>query len=152
MSFLFDLLLGSFWPLLVNLLLIASLSIFIATYFADKMPILSLKTNVEVARVLSGLIFLFAIYCKGFLSASDVWREKVNEYKEQVKTLETKSQEKNIEIQEKIIEKVRVVKDVQYVIQEKLVEVEKIIDAECKVLPEAIEIHNAAAKNRKPNE
>ena len=31
-------------------------------------------------------------------------------------------------------------------------EVEKIIDAQCKVAPEAVDIHNAAAKNRKPGE
>jgi hypothetical protein len=38
------------------------------------------------------------------------------------------------------------------VIQEKLKEVEKIIDAKCEVAPEAVDIHNAAAKNRKPGE
>jgi hypothetical protein len=50
------------------------------------------------------------------------------------------------------IDRVKTVKDTQYVIQERIKEVEKIIDKECKVVPEAVDIHNAAAKNRKPGD
>jgi hypothetical protein len=35
------------------------------------------------------------------------------------------------------------------VYRDRIKEVEKLIDQECKVAPEAVDIHNAAAKNKK---
>lgn len=101
-------------------------------------------------QILSAILLVAGIYFKGGYGVEMEWREKVRAMEEKVRIAEEKAAEKNIEIQEKIVEKVRVVKDTQVVIREKLVEVEKVIDAECKVVPEAVEIHNAAAKNREP--
>jgi hypothetical protein len=151
-SFLFDLLLQSFWPELVNILIALSLLVGITTYFADKIPFSYFSENAKVVRLLSMIIFVFAVYCKGYITSSNDWQQKIAEYEKQIALNEKLSEHKNIEIQEKIVEKVKVVKDTQYVIQEKLVEIEKIIDAECKIPPAAIDLHNAAAKNVKPNE
>jgi hypothetical protein len=63
-----------------------------------------------------------------------------------VAAAEAKSKEVNTVIQEKIVEKIRVVKEKELVIQEKIVNVAVTIDSQCKVLPEAIEIINSAAK------
>jgi hypothetical protein len=144
--------LQTFWPELVNILIALSLLVGIATYFADKVPFSHFSENAKVVRLLSLIVFVFAVYCKGYIASSNDWQQKVAEYEKQIALNEKLSEHKNIEIQEKIVEKVKVVKDTQYVIQEKIVEVEKIIDAECKVPPEAIDLHNAAAKNIKPNE
>jgi hypothetical protein len=74
-----------------------------------------------------------------------VWRERVRELEEKVAISEQKAKEKNIEIRTKIVEKIKEVKVVQEVVRNIIVEKEKIIDAQCKVAPEAIDILNMAA-------
>ena len=58
---------------------------------------------------------------------------------------EQKSKEANTQIQTVYVDRVKVVKEKQIVIQEKLKTVEVKIDANCKVVPEAISILNEAA-------
>jgi len=48
-----------------------------------------------------------------------------------------------------VVTQIQTIKDVQVVIQERIREVEKILDAECKIPPEAVSIHNDAARNEK---
>ncbi len=72
------------------------------------------------------------------------WRARVAQLEAQIKESEAKSKETNIQIQKVYVDKVRVVKEKQIVVQEKIVEKEKIIDAECKVVPETITILNDA--------
>ena len=103
-------------------------------------------------QIISAVLLVAGIYFKGGYSVEANWREKLRIAEERAKAAEEQASKKNVEIQTKIVEKVKVVKDTQYVIQEKLKEVEKVIDAKCEVAPEAIDIHNAAAKNRKPGE
>lgn len=108
MSFLFDLLLQSFWPELVNILIAISILIVIATYFADKIPFPQFSENARVVRLLSMIVFVFAIYCKGYIASSNDWQQKVAEYEKQIALNEKLSEHKNVEIQEKIVEKIKV--------------------------------------------
>jgi hypothetical protein len=95
-----------------------------------------------------GIILLVAgVYLRGGYGVEMEWRQKVAELEAKVAKSEEKSKEINTVIQKVYVDKVKVVKDVQIVIQEKIVEKTKIIDAECKVAPEALEILNEAAKN-----
>ena len=87
------------------------------------------------------------VYLRGGYGVEMEWRQKVAELEAKVAKSEEKSKEINTVIQKVYVDKVKVVKDVQIVIQEKIVEKTKIIDAECKVAPEALEILNEAAKN-----
>jgi hypothetical protein len=97
-------------------------------------------------------VFLLAagLFFKGGYSTEMVWRERVAEMEKKVAEAEAKSAKTNTVIQKVYVDKVKVVKDTQYVIQERIKEVEKLIDKECKVAPEAIDIHNDSAKNRRP--
>jgi uncharacterized membrane protein len=73
----------------------------------------------------------------------------VREFEEKVKVAEEKSKQVNTEIKTVYVDRVKTVKETQYIIQEKIKEVEKKIDAECKVTPEAIDILNEAARTPK---
>jgi hypothetical protein len=75
------------------------------------------------------------------------WRDRVAGLEEQVKLAEAKSAEKNVEIQEKIVYKTKKIKEIQVVNRDRIVEKRVEIDKDCVVASEAIEIHNAAAKN-----
>lgn len=87
------------------------------------------------------------LWMEGGIANESKWQAKVAEMEAKVKEAETKSKETNVKIQTKIVERVKVVKDVQIVIQDRIVKEKELIDKECKVAPEAINILNDAAKN-----
>ncbi len=105
-----------------------------------------------ILQVISAALLVAGIYLKGGYSVEMEWRTKVAELEEKVRVAEEKGKQVNTVIQKVYIDKIKTVKDTQVVIQEKIKEVEKIIDKECKVPEVAVDIHNDAAKNRKPGE
>jgi hypothetical protein len=105
-----------------------------------------------ILQIVSMILLVAGVYFKGGYGVEMEWREKLRVAEERARSAEEQAGKKNVEIQTKVVEKIKVVKDTQYVIQEKIKEVEKVIDAKCEVATEAVDIHNAAAKNRKPGE
>ena len=102
---------------------------------------------------LIGVILLVAgAYLFGGYGVEMSWREKVRELEEKVKVAEAKSQEVKIQIQEKIVYKTKVVEKVKVEIQERIKVEREIIDANCVVPPEAIDILNKAAEEPKIEE
>jgi len=96
-----------------------------------------------------GVIALGAgLYMKGGYSVEMEWRDRVAELEAKVAAAEVKSKEVNTVIKEKIITKTKVIHDTKTITKQVLKEVEKLVDAECTIPPEAIEILNAAATNR----
>jgi hypothetical protein len=100
-----------------------------------------------ILQVVALILLIAGVYFKGGVGVEMEWRARVAEMEAKVAAAEAKSKEVNTVIQEKIVEKIRVVKEKETVIQEKIVNVAVTIDSQCKVLPEAIDIINAAAKN-----
>jgi hypothetical protein len=96
----------------------------------------------------------FIVVCLGgtFMCGSDgvtsVWQEQIKEANARIAAAEAKSKETNIVIQKEYVDRVKTVKEVQLQIQEKIITDTQIIDAECKIAPEAIEDLNAAAMPR----
>lgn len=97
------------------------------------------------AELLGVVLLTVGAYVFGSYGTEMVWRERVRELEEKVKISEEKSKEKNVEIRTKIVEKIKEVKVVQEVVKNIIIEKEKVIDAQCKVAPEAIDILNLAA-------
>jgi hypothetical protein len=92
-----------------------------------------------------------SLYLLGGYSTEMAWRDKVAKLEEQVKIAEQKSQETNTVIQEKVVEKTKVIKGkteyiTQYLDREvvKNQEIIKYIE-NCPVPKEIIDIHNQAA-------
>ena len=100
------------------------------------------------AEILGVLILTVGAYVFGSYGTEMVWRERVRELEEKVALSEQKAQEKNIEIRTKIVEKIKEVKVVQEVVKNIIIEKEKVIDAQCKVAPEAIDVLNLAAAGK----
>lgn len=96
-------------------------------------------------QVVSILLLLAGVYFKGGLAIEQEWRARVKELEAKVALSEQQSKTANVKIEKVYIDRVKVVKDTQVVIQEKLKTVEVKIDAECKVVPEPINILNDAA-------
>lgn len=105
-----------------------------------------------ILQIVSIVMLVGGVYLKGGYGVEIEWREKLRIAEERAKAAEEQAKVVNEKIVTVYKDRVKVVTDTKIVIQEKIKEVEKIIDAECKVAPEAVDIHNAAAKNRKPGE
>lgn len=119
------------------------LILYVVSKLLNLLPLLSAyKFSSEILGV---LLLTVGAYVFGSYGTEMIWRERVRELEEKVKISEEKSKEKNIEIRTKIVEKIKEVKVVQEVVRNIIVEKEKIIDAQCKVAPEAIDILNMAA-------
>jgi hypothetical protein len=95
------------------------------------------------------VLVILGVWLRGGYDTEMRWRAKVEEAQAKVAAAETKSKEANVVIQKVYIDRVKKVKELQVVYKDRIKEVEKVIDAECKVAPEAISILNDAAKLRK---
>jgi hypothetical protein len=99
-------------------------------------------------QIISAVLLVAGIYFKGGYGVEMEWREKVRIAQEKAALAEQQAKEANVKLDAEIKKKQRVVKENTIVYRDRIREVEKIIDKECKVAPEAIDIHNAAAKNK----
>lgn len=103
-------------------------------------------------QVLSLTLLTFGLFMEGAIYNQKEWEARVKEMEQKVAIAEEKAKVANGKIEYKFIDKVRVVNDVQVIVQEKIKEVATVIDAQCKLTPEAIDLLNAAAKNVKPGD
>ena len=99
-----------------------------------------------ILQVVSLIFLVVGVYFKGGIGVEMEWREKVRIAEEKIKLAEKESAETNAKLKVVTEEKTKLAKKQNIVIQEKIVEKEKIINAECKVAPQAVEILNDAAK------
>lgn len=145
----------SFLIYIVNTILIAGAISSFLTFFAINRLLRyfpAIAPYYLILQIISGLLLVSGIYLKGGYSVEMEWREKLKVAEERAAVAEEKAKETNIQIQTKIVERVKVVKEVQVVNQDRIIKEKEFIDKDCKVPSIAIDIHNDAAKNRKPEE
>lgn len=119
----------------------------LASFFIKFIPFINIyRTPIQIASV---LLLAIGIYWKGGYSVEMDWRTKVEALEQQVKETEVKSTKTNTIIKKVYVNKIKIVKQDRIVLQERIKEVEKIIDKDCKVAPEAINLLNQSAKKPK---
>lgn len=99
-------------------------------------------------QIASAVLLVAGIYFKGGYSVEAQWREKVRIAQEKAALAEKQAAELNTKLDAEIKKKQKTIVENRIVYQDRIREVAKVIDKECKVAPEAIDIHNAAAKNK----
>ena len=142
--FLLSFLPDSFLLWAINLILLVGLVGTLSSYFIRFIP--PLFPYAGLVKTLGIVLLVAGVYFKGGYGVEMEWRNKVAEVEAKVAAAEAKSKEVNTVIQKVYVDKVKIVTDTKIVIQKEIVEKEKIIDAECKVAPDAITILNEAAK------
>lgn len=131
---------------IINLVLFAGLGLTVIGFFlVGWIP--GLKNYKSLIQILGVVLLVAGIYWKGGYGVEMEWRAKVAELEAKLKTAEEKSAQINTVIKEKVVTKIQKVKEVRVKNQQIIKEVEKIIDAECRVPKEAIDVLNAAARN-----
>ena len=116
------------------------------------------KTYQFAIQICSILVLVFGVYLEGGLADYKEWELRVKEMEAKVAQAEAKSANTNVEIQEKIVTKTKVIREkgrdiIQYIDKEviKKEEVIKYIE-NCPVPKEFIDIHNQAAELNKAAE
>jgi uncharacterized membrane protein YeaQ/YmgE (transglycosylase-associated protein family) len=122
------------------------LSFFVLHRLLNKIP--ALAPYYLLIQVVSAVLLIAGIYFKGGYDVEASWRDKIRVAQEKAALAEAQAAELNTKLNSEIKKKQRVVTENTIVYRDRIREVEKIIDKECKVAPEAIDIHNAAAKNK----
>ena len=122
------------------------LSFFVLHKLLNKIP--ALAPYYLLIQVVSAVLLVAGIYFKGGYDVEASWRDKIRVAQEKAALAEQQAKEANVKLDAEIKKKQQVVKENTIVYRDRIREVEKIIDKECKVAPEAIDIHNAAAKNK----
>ena len=135
----------NFLQLLINIVLMAgagltAFGIFIAGWVPYVRNIRKLITFVGVVSLIAGA------YWKGGYGVEMEWRLKAEQLQANIDAAEAQSHEANKVIETKIITKVKHIKDTQVKIQQQIVEKEKLINGECVIPAEAIELLNKAAE------
>lgn len=116
----------------------------LAGFFLSAIPVIS--SYGRLIRPLAAVILMLGLYFEGSVTTELAWRQRVAEMQEKIAESEKKSAAANTEIQTRVVKQLQVVKEKEYIIQEKIREVEKIIDANCQVPAEAVNLLNEAAE------
>ncbi len=104
----------------------------------------SYKLPIELVGVI--LYGVGAFYAGGY-GVERMWRERVEQVQAKVKELEGRQAEVVKVIETKVITKIKTVQVVKEVIKTEIIEKEKLINANCDVSPDAIEMFNKSVTN-----
>lgn len=142
----------SFLLWIVNTILIVGavgsfLTFFVLHRILNKFP--ALAPYYLLLQIVSALLLVSGIYLKGGYSVEMEWREKLRVAEERAREAEEQAKVVNEKIVIQYRDRVKTVQENVVVYQDRIKEVEKIINQDCKVSPQVIDIHNDAAKNRK---
>jgi hypothetical protein len=126
-----------------HLLLIFAILSFGASYILKMVPFIT--TNALVIRIASALLIVFCVWVEGGIANEAKWAARVAELEIKVAKAEKAAAEANGKIETVYVDRVKVVKEVQYVVKNRINKNAAKLDLTCKVDPLAIDILNQAA-------
>lgn len=130
----------------VNATVILGIVLTLAAFFMPTRWNPALEVYRLPAQIIGVLILVLGIYWKGGYGVEMEWRGKIAELEQKVKVAEQKAAAANKKIKTRVVTKIKRVKEKQKEIQTVIKEKEKIINKDCRVPREAIEILNKAAE------
>ena len=128
----------------------AGLLLYIASKLVTWIP--AIRPYKFPAEIVGIIVLVLGAYLFGRYDTEITWKAKVKEAEQRIAVAEQKSKEANQLLSEEIKKKNKVITRVRTVVKEVIKEKEKIINAECKIIPDVNIIHNDAALNRLPRE
>lgn len=129
------------------ILLLGILGFFISFFIPRYIPGIAAKQ--KIIKYISGFMIVLGIYFEGGLAVTRDYERKLIEWEAKVQIAENQSKVSNEKLQETLEKALEDSKKNTVIIQERIREVAPIIDRECKVPPEAIQLLNEAARTRK---
>ena len=126
-----------------HLLLIFAILAFGASYILKMVPFIT--TNALVIRIASALLIVFCVWVEGGIANEAKWEARVAELEIKVAKAEKAAAEANGKIETVYVDRVKVVKEIQYVVKNRIIKNAAKLDLTCKVDPLAIDILNQSA-------
>jgi hypothetical protein len=130
-----------------HLIVIAGVLGLVASQFFSFIPFVSTYTSpIKIASI---ILLVIGIWFEGGISNNNSWLEKVHALEKKVAEAELKSAEANTNLVSQIAAKNKEIAKVQIDLKNKIRETANVMDAECKISFEAINIMNEAARGPK---
>lgn len=98
-----------FLEFIINTVLLVSIVGVVVGFFGSKLPFVG--THATIVKYVSIVLFCVGLYWKGGFSVEQEWRQRVEEMESKVKAAEEKSKETNNQIETKIVEKTKVIRE-----------------------------------------
>jgi NADH:ubiquinone oxidoreductase subunit 6 (subunit J) len=130
-----------------HILLGVSLVTIAATYFLRMIPFMSV--NAIQLRFVAVLLLTLTVWMEGGIANEAKWQARVQELEARVAAAEKAAAEANGKIETVYVDRVEVVKEIQYVIRKEILNSANSLDANCKIIPDAVKILNQAAGVKK---
>jgi hypothetical protein len=118
-----------------------------ATYFLRMIPFMA--TNAIQLRFVAVLILILTVWMEGGIANEAKWQARVQELEARVAVAEKAAAEANGKIETVYVDRVEVVKEIQYVVRKDIERTATELDANCRVSPRAIELLNQATGTKK---
>lgn len=134
---------GWFWHVMLGFTLIT----IAATYFLRMIPFMA--ANAIQLRFVATVLLILTVWMEGGLANEAKWQARVQELEAKVAAAEKAAAEANGKIETVYVDRVKVVKEIQYVTKTRINRNAEKIDQSCVIDPEAIEILNQAAGAKK---
>lgn len=115
------------------------------SFFLSLIPV---PINKVVLQVISVAVLVTGIYWKGGIEVEKEWRTKVEAAEARAKLAEEKAASANAQVEYVFLDRVKTVKETQVVIQERIKDISIKMDENCKIIPEVVDIHNQAVRNK----
>jgi NADH:ubiquinone oxidoreductase subunit 6 (subunit J) len=134
---------GWFWHLLLGVSLIT----IAATYFLRMIPFMAV--NAIQLRFVATILLILTVWMEGGIANEAKWQARVQELEAKVAASEKAAAEANSKIETVYVDRVQVVKEIQYVTKNRIDKNAAKIDQNCTIDPEVIEILNQASGAKK---
>lgn len=107
----------------------------------------SIFLNIRYTTLLSIILIAFCAYSLGIDAEKSAIEAEANKVNSKIEVLEQIGENKNFEIREKIITKIKYVEKVTNANNEQLQQISKTVDDNCKLTNSAVLLHNASSQN-----
>jgi hypothetical protein len=115
------------------------------SFFLNIFPFVS--ANKLAIQLISIVLLIVGVWFEGFNSNNKVWEAKVKELNAQIVVAEQKAADANSKIEYVYIDRIKIVKDTQVLTNSTIQKEASVIDKQCSVVSDAIDIMNSSATN-----
>lgn len=99
-----------------------------------------------IGQIVGVIALAVGLYFKGGYQVEIEWRARVEELQKQIEIAEQKAKDANAQIETKVVTKIQKIHDTKVVTKEVIKEKQVLIDSNCDVPQDAIDILNSAAR------
>ena len=135
----------SFITLIVHIIFGIGVVGFLIGSFASKFPFIGAYGN--IIKIVAGILLIAGLYFEGGIGVENEWRSKVAEMQEKIDAAQKESTKVNVKIQERVVERVKIIKERADETNREIEAKRDAINAECKLSDDAWVLYNRATQN-----